>query len=333
MISLVLIFILIFQLPFAVSAVYEVQPNECLSRIAYRYCRKIYGKSGFIREVQKINPKLKSDANFLLPKTLIEIPDISRCALPWPAPLSKLRPENDPEIVPQFKKETSVLSSHKDHFFFGAYTFYKVLGTSSITDSSSPLFKRIQGVSLVSKPVLGLNFGYKYPISEQTFHFINLGMHNEDYFSSKNVKINSQSNLRSSLHFGVQHQLSKGDWVEFQAGAEERTLIDQSVYNQINLTKGLNPNIKSTFGFLLHNQGVMKAHLVGFGKYLSSFQNLGLRARQGYELGGGINYQSLFSNKKSNLSIDISRVEQSTNVTFQSEWKTNLKWSVDFLPL
>jgi hypothetical protein len=59
--------------------IYVVQKGDSLSMIAYKYCRKVHGDTGFIAQIKKINPKLD---NSVYPGLKIKIPtDESLCLL------------------------------------------------------------------------------------------------------------------------------------------------------------------------------------------------------------------------------------------------------------
>ena len=315
------------------AAVYEVQPNEHLSAIAYKYCRKVYGKIGFISEIKKINPHLHSNLNFLLTKTVIRIPDQSVCLLPWPETNQTIQLPKSSELMEKNNEIEPIKNSPRDHFFLDFYTFYKRLGSSSIADSSSDTFRRIQGVKLISKPAVGFNLGYQYPINDQTSHYLLIGFHTEDYYSSNNVKINSNSNIRTSFNFGINHHFLNGQMIKIQAGVQERTFIDKSSYSQINLDKAIIPNLQSSFGHKFHDNGKRKAYLLGFAGYLFPSQMTNINIKQGYELGTGLRYHSLLFRRHSTISMDISRLEQSTSVTLQTEWRGNVNWQIDISPL
>jgi hypothetical protein len=306
-----------------------VTDGECLSQIAYKYCRKIYGKNGFINHIKKLNPQLYRKPNLLIPNTALSIPSLQYCKLKWP----EAEYEKDPIVESEKSKPQEYLNlkreSHRE-YFAEAFQGYKLLGSSSIVDANSNSFKRIKGVSLVSKPILGFNIGRRFEYSSQTHHIIFGGIKFEDYYGSKKVTVNSSSIFRSNLGFGFEHMINQQHFFIVTAGAEERTIIDESVYNQINLTKILVPNLGLKHSYLLRENVKQKSQLLSFGRYLSDSGALGLKVKKGYELGLGLNYKILGTKFPSEWLINLARLEQSTNVSYQTEWCFGVNWSVDF---
>ena len=113
-----LLFILVsfFQWEVWSSETYIVKKSDCISQVSYKFCRKVYGTSGFIRQIKLLNPELSFKADMVLPNTAIKIPDPSLCVLPW-------RSQTPVESVPvAAEAETPVKSVASeiqlpDHYF------------------------------------------------------------------------------------------------------------------------------------------------------------------------------------------------------------------------
>jgi hypothetical protein len=310
------------------SSSYVVQHKECLSQIAFQFCRKIYGKEGFIRQIEKLNPSLKRNPNLIKPNSVLIIPDIKFCRSKWP----ELKKEQfipialDP-VAPIIHKTPDLKI---DRGLEGGITFgYKILQSTSIIDSSSTSYKRIKGVSLNSKPIIGVGLKRNFEYSPQARHFIFGGLSFEDYYGSKKVNVSSSSTLRSHLGFGTDQQLTDGHQISFKLGVEERTFIDQSSFEEINITKALIPYAGAQHVYGLKEYLNHKFELHSRGRYLFSSESLGLKARPGYELGLGMCHKSLKAKSPSEWLLYISRLEQSTNVTHQTEWQFGVNWSVN----
>jgi hypothetical protein len=306
-----------------------VKDKECLSQIAYQYCQKIYGKDGFINQIKKLNPVLRRKPDLVFPGKVLSIPSIELCLSKWPQIEKEEKTIAVPEIFEPPKNLESNEVSHGD-YFTSANLSYKIIGSSSILDANSLSYKRIKGVSLISKPIFGVNIGRRFNYSNQTQHIIFGGLKFEDYYGSKNVNVNSSSVLRSNLGFGVEHEINTEHTLRLNAGAEERTVIDESVYNQINLEKVLVPYIGVNHSYVLKNSLKQKFELLSHGRYLSESELLGLKVRPGYELGLGMSYKLLKSRFPTEWLLNLSRLEQSTSVTRQTEWCFGVNYSVNF---
>ena len=96
------------------------------------------------------------------------------------------------------------------------------------------------------------------------------------------------------------------------------------------MTKILVPNLGLKHSYLLRENVKQKSQLLSFGRYLSDSGALGLKVKKGYELGLGLNYKILGTKFPSEWLINLARLEQSTNVSYQTEWCFGVNWSVDF---
>ncbi len=335
------LFLLIFALSFHLCAhaneIYVVKNQDCLSEIAYKFCRKVYGKTGFVQKIKELNPEKIKNTNFVLKNTTLMIPEPFLCPLPWPVTqpieLAKAEPEIQTQTQVQAQVELTpdpeILPHETDKYFFGAYTFYKTLSSGTISDSSLLGVSRINGVHLGSKPLLGLNVGYVYPFSEKTIHILTYDFHTEDYYGSKNVTINSESIYRSALDYSLQRQLTNSNNFRLGAGVEERTMIDKSSYQQINLNKVLTPYLKSVYSHLIQENHFMKTHLTGSARYLAPGRGVSLRSDGAFEFGLGIHYSSQLKKRKTVVGLDFKQLDQSTNVTHQTEQRIGLSWVID----
>ncbi len=317
--------------------IYVVKNQDCVSEIAYKFCRKVYGKTGFVQKIKELNPEKIKNTNFVLKNTTLMIPDPFLCPLPWPETqpiqVGKAEPEIQTQTQVQAQAELTpspeILAHESDKYFFGAYTFYKTLASSTISDSSLPGVSRINGVHLGSKPLLGLNVGYVYPFSDKTSHVLTYDFHTEDYYGSKNVTINSESIYRSALDYSVQRELTNSHNFRFGAGVEERTMIDKSTYQQINLNKVLTSYLKSVYSHLIQENHFMKTHLTGSARYLAPGRGVSLKSDSAFEFGLGIHYSSQLKKRKTVVGLDFKQLDQSTNVTHQSEQRLGLSWVID----
>lgn len=95
-------------------AIHVVQPNDTLSGIAFRYCRKVYGSPGLMEHIKKINPGLTAD---IYPGMQIRIPlDKKLCHLQHSeisAPKEEVlgATEREKKVLSMTVPETEVVSS------------------------------------------------------------------------------------------------------------------------------------------------------------------------------------------------------------------------------
>lgn len=323
-----LLFILVsfFQWQVWSSETYIVKKSDCISQVAYKFCQKVYGTSGFIRQIKLLNPELSFKADMVLPNTAIKIPDPSLCVLPW-------RSQTPVESVPvSAEAETPVKSVASeiqlpDHYFVSLYTFYKILASNSL---KAPLINRNIDASITSRPALGFQAGYRYSMSQKFDQVFTYDFHTEDYYGFQNLKIHSQSLVRSRFDYGFNTTFANSNWLQFGAGVEERTIFDQSTDTQINLNKVLTPYLKSSYGFLILENQNLRTHVLAKARYLSEARSGSLKTHAAFEYGIGINFSLLGRMKNSLFGLDYNQAQQSTSVTTQSEKRIGVSWMIEF---
>lgn len=314
---------------------YLVQDGEHLSKIAYRYCRKVYGSRGFISFIRQVNPHLPENSDVLFPKTKIVIPSKDKCTLPWDdqriladqkgdsgpdTHIERKLNSDDPQNirtteVASEKQESNLNNSKvvKDGFFGEIFSFFKFLNTDAIEDKSAPQF-RISGVTLISQPVLGLAGGYRFNFNQKTIFEMKYSLHFEDYKDADSIEVVSSSRLRQNFLLAVSYQT----W-RLETGIEERTLVDESTYNKIQLSSGFSPFLKLKKEFIVFERSNQHIFLNPYGQYLISSQSHRIKVDPGYSAG-----VELVINRNSSAWIDQIKsgfryVKQSTNVTSQTE--------------
>ena len=292
---------------------HQVQEGESLSSVAYKYCRKVYGKSGFIYKIKQLNPKLFKKIDIVHIGVKLRIPSLVNCPLPWShqeqikvASLQKKTSEEVSTLQP-------IVNEVIDGFLIETFTFFKVLKTSEVVDKAAPT-RRIEGINLISRPLIGIGLSYVFNLSMNSKMMMKWGINYEDYQDSDSVEVSSSSVLRQNFSLGINHQ----KWF-LQTGFEERTMVDRSTFRELNLTSSFFPKLQISRSFSLHEKLGYELDLNPYVKYLLSSTTQEIKAGQG--LGAGVSLNVLRPKGKFPLQIQSGYhyLKQSTNITDQNE--------------
>src|SRR5690606_36509917 len=81
--SVLLLYSLNYAIPFSAfdQRAYKILPDQTLSEIAYKMCRKVYGKSGLLRVLKKLNPHIVNPDK-IRPGEKVNLPTDFSCPLP-----------------------------------------------------------------------------------------------------------------------------------------------------------------------------------------------------------------------------------------------------------
>jgi hypothetical protein len=266
------IFISLFLLPLAFAQekiIYQVNRGESLSLVAYKYCRKVYGSSGFIKKLKILNPHLVSNENLVLSGSKIFIPDPDQCPPNWRHTIEEPRPMEVLDKVSDKALSENYAELRPSLFFIMPMAMLKVIGFTQNSDGLSS--------SLAAKPIYGLRAGYLMPWSEQITSSLSLGIHQEDYHGSKAKSIDQESYNRMQLDFLL-------EWKKRligSFGAMERTAIADNTATYIRIQKALVPYLGLEWILPLVEYGKRSAAASIEGKILSSAKATDLKMKSG----------------------------------------------------
>jgi hypothetical protein len=268
--------ILLFIIPLVFAQekiIYQLNRGESLSLVAYKYCRKVYGSSGFVKKIKNLNPQLVSNENFVLSGTKIFIPDQDQCPPKWRHPSEDLRPMEvlDKTLVKNSDKTSDENSTElrPSSFFITPMAMLKVIGFTQNSNGQSS--------SLAAKPIYGLRAGYLMPWSEQLTSSLSIGIHQEDYHGSKAKSIDQESYNRMQLDFSL-------EWKKRligSFGAMERTAIADNTATYVRIQKALVPYLGLEWILPLVEYGKRSTAASIEGKILNSAKATELKMKSG----------------------------------------------------
>ncbi|MBY0518442.1 MAG: hypothetical protein K2P81_16140 [Bacteriovoracaceae bacterium] len=312
MIKLVLIFCFIVSYPLTLSAAWVpehvVKDGECISKIAAKYCETVYGKSGALIEIRKLNASIKPWPNLKIGQLLL-IPE--SCKEEEVHTVEVIPQKIDPIVEAIPARAPASIEENNDKWFVGIVGGYTNLFAKQSSGAKANLASGWQkGLTL------GKTYYWDSQESQWSFKYV------DEQYSAFVRQIDNPTPWRTQFQF--QHLFVKNNnSFGFNFGFEQQSFISHSTTELIKIAVLPIGNAGLVYRWKSDEYKGKSLSFKSFANALSGAQIEDFKVRNGYSAGVEVSIEE----KKHSVGFEVTQRNQSTSSHDHVAQRWLMKWT------